>query len=52
MLKTIIFSDLFRKHIPIKEIVFTTGFNSESNFTTCFKNNTSVTPSEFRNTPF
>lgn len=38
--------------LPIKEIAFSTGFNSESNFVTCFKNNTNVTPKEFRNTPF
>lgn len=37
---------------PIKEIAFSTGFNSESNFVTCFKNNTNVTPKGFRNTHF
>jgi len=39
-------------NLPIKQIAFSTGFNSESNFVTCFKNNTKVTPKEFRNTPF
>jgi len=38
--------------LSIKQIAFSTGFNSESNFVTCFKNNSNVTPKEFRNTPF
>jgi AraC family transcriptional regulator len=38
--------------LTIKEIAFTTGFNSESNFVTCFKNNTKITPTVFRNTAF
>ena len=37
--------------LTIKEITFSIGFNSESNFVTCFKNNVKLTPVEFRNTP-
>ena len=36
--------------LTIKEIAFSTGFNSESNFVTCFKNNTKLTPNGFRTT--
>lgn len=36
----------------IKEIAFECGFNSESNFVSAFKHHNSLTPSEFRNTPF
>lgn len=36
----------------IKEIAFKVGFNSESNFVTCFKEHVDVTPSKFRNTSF
>jgi AraC-type DNA-binding domain-containing proteins len=35
--------------LPIKEIAFSSGFNSESNFISCFKNNNYITPKEFRN---
>ncbi len=38
--------------LPIKEITFQTGFNSETNFITCFKQHTKYTPSEFRKIPF
>ena len=38
--------------ILIKEIAFTVGFNSESNFVTCFKGHVDITPSKFRNTSF
>jgi AraC family transcriptional regulator len=34
----------------IKEIAFTVGFNSESNFVTSFKDHTGITPSKFRYT--
>ena len=34
---------------PIKEICFSCGFTSESNFCTSFKKNVGVTPSEYRN---
>lgn len=36
----------------IKEIAFDTGFNSQSNFMSCFKKATGYTPSTFRNLPF
>ena len=36
--------------ILIKEIAFTVGFNSESNFVTCFKGHVNITPNKFRNT--
>ncbi|HEY5583067.1 MAG TPA: AraC family transcriptional regulator [Ruminiclostridium sp.] len=38
--------------LSIKEIGFSSGFNSESNFVSCFKNNNYVTPKEFRYTCF
>jgi len=39
-------------NLLIKEIAFKVGFNSESNFVTCFKEHANVTPSKFRNTSF
>lgn len=36
----------------IKEISFRVGFNSETNFVTCFRSHTNLTPTEFRDTPF
>ena len=36
--------------LTIKEIAFSVGFNSESNFVTCFKKHGDVTPSKFRTT--
>lgn len=36
----------------IKEIAYETGFNSESNFVTSFKDHTHYTPKEFREIPF
>ncbi len=36
----------------VKEIAFQSGFNSESNFVSSFKQHTNLTPSEFRSTPF
>ena len=38
--------------LSIKEITFSSGFNSESNFITCFKNNNYITPKGFRDTCF
>jgi AraC family transcriptional regulator len=38
--------------LRIKEIAVETGFNSESNFVTCFKGHMDITPSEFRAIPF
>lgn len=38
--------------LRIKEIAFEVGFNSESNFVTCFKKHVDITPSEFRKIPF
>lgn len=39
-------------NLLIKEIAFMIGFNSESNFVTCFKEHVGLTPSEFRKIPF
>lgn len=39
-------------NLLVKEIAFMVGFNSESNFVTCFKEHTDLTPSEFRSIPF
>lgn len=39
-------------NLLVKEIAFETGFNSESNFVTCFKDHVNLTPSEFRAIPF
>lgn len=38
--------------LTVKEISFATGFNSEANFITCFKQHTKNTPTEFRKVPF
>jgi AraC-like DNA-binding protein len=38
--------------MKIKEIAFDTGFQSEANFVTCFKEHVGFTPSEFRTIPF
>jgi AraC-like DNA-binding protein len=38
--------------LRVKEIAFDTGFGSEANFVTCFKDRVGVTPSEFRAIPF
>ena len=39
---------LINSNLQIKEICFECGFNSESNFVTCFKDLSGVTPSNFR----
>lgn len=39
-------------NLRVKDIAFEVGFNSESNFVTCFKQNVDMTPSEFRAIPF
>lgn len=39
-------------NLHVKEIAFSVGFNSETNFVTCFKEHENVTPSKFRNTSF
>lgn len=41
---------LKKTSISIKEVAFTTGFNSESSFVTSFHKNVKMTPCEFRNT--
>lgn len=43
---------LKNSNLLIKEIAFMIGFNSESNFVTCFKSHTNLSPKEFRETPF
>lgn len=39
---------LISTDMPIKEICYECGFNSESNFVSCFKAQTGITPSNFR----
>jgi len=39
-------------NLRVKDIAFEVGFNSESNFVTCFKDHVDMTPSEFRVIPF
>ena len=39
-------------NLKIKDIAFSVGFNSETNFVTCFKDHSDITPSKFRTTSF